>query len=74
MDYTKNYNLKKPSNEDFYNVEDFNSNVETIDEELKKIDLEFLKIKEYLQYMPMDGGNFLDGNNPLHPNFDGGIF
>lgn len=74
MEYTKNYNLKKPSEEDFYNVNDFNSNSEIVDTELKKLDLEFLKLKEFLQYMPIDGGNFLDGNDPLRPNFDGGFF
>lgn len=38
MEYTKNYNLKKPSEEDFYNVNDFNSNSEIVDTELKKLD------------------------------------
>lgn len=46
MDYTKNYNLKKPSNEDFYNVEDFNSNVETVDNELKKVNDKADKIEK----------------------------
>lgn len=46
MDYTKNYNLKKPSNEDFYNVEDFNSNVETVDTELKKVNDKADKIEK----------------------------
>lgn len=43
MQYTKNYELKKPELNDFYNVEDFNENVEKIDKELKsnaeKIDI-----------------------------------
>lgn len=38
MEYTKNYNLKKPSEEDFYNVNDFNSNSEIVDTELNKLD------------------------------------
>lgn len=46
MDYTKNYNLKKPSNEDFYNVEDFNSNIETVDNELKKVNDKADKIEK----------------------------
>ncbi len=35
MQYTKNYEFKKPESDDFYNVEDFNENVEKIDKELK---------------------------------------
>lgn len=34
MDYTKNYNLKKPAAEDYYNIADFNANSDTIDEKL----------------------------------------
>ena len=33
---TKNYNLIKPGLNDFYNIEDFNKNVDIVDEELKK--------------------------------------
>ncbi len=34
MDYTKNYNLRKPAAEDYYNIADFNGNTDTIDEKL----------------------------------------
>lgn len=34
---TANYNLIKPLPEEFYNIEDHNSNMDTIDEELKKL-------------------------------------
>ncbi len=34
---TTNYNLTKPSSEDFYNVEDQNGNMDIIDAELKKL-------------------------------------
>lgn len=34
---TTNYNLIKPTNEDFYNVEDFNNNSDIIDAELKNV-------------------------------------
>ncbi len=34
MDYTKNYNLKKPAAEDYYNIADFNENTDVIDEKL----------------------------------------
>jgi len=38
MNYTPNYNLKKPGQDDFYNIEDFNENADIIDVELKKLD------------------------------------
>lgn len=34
--YTENYNLKKPLQEEFYNIDDHNGNMDIIDEELKK--------------------------------------
>ena len=34
--YTNNLNLKKPNPEDFYNISDFNGNVDIIDEEVNK--------------------------------------
>ena len=36
-DFTKNYNLKKPTDTDFYNVQDFNSNVDIIDASLNNL-------------------------------------
>lgn len=35
MDYTSNYQLKKPAAADQYNIEDFNENADTIDEKLQ---------------------------------------
>ncbi len=37
---TVNYNLKKPSQEDFYNIEDHNGNMDIIDTQIKKIESE----------------------------------
>jgi len=37
MKYTPNYGLKKPEQDDFYNVEDFNDNADIVDEELKEL-------------------------------------
>ena len=37
-EYTQNYNLKKPDEEDFYNVKDFNDNADIIDQALKAHD------------------------------------
>lgn len=34
---TSNYNLKKPSSEDFYNVEDQNGNMDIIDQQLERL-------------------------------------
>ena len=36
MELTPNYGLKKPGQDDFYNVDDFNANADVIDEELKR--------------------------------------
>ena len=38
MKYTPNYGLKKPEQDDFYNVEDFNENADIIDQKLKEIE------------------------------------
>ena len=35
-EFTQNYNLKKPAEEDFYNVNDFNDNADIIDQKLKE--------------------------------------
>ncbi len=37
---TANYNLKKPYQEDFYNIEDHNGNMDIIDTQIKKIETE----------------------------------
>lgn len=37
-EYTQNFNLIKPGQEDFYNVENFNNNADIIDAELKKLE------------------------------------
>lgn len=37
MNYTENFNLKKPQEDDQYNIEDANNNADIIDEELCKI-------------------------------------
>lgn len=36
MKYTSNFKLKQPEENEYYNVNDFNENVQTIDDELKK--------------------------------------
>jgi len=39
--YTTNYNLKKPLETDFYDIEDFNGNMDKIDAEMKIISTSF---------------------------------
>ncbi|WOO35415.1 hypothetical protein R2R35_16635 [Anaerocolumna sp. AGMB13020] len=36
MDETTNFKLKKPASEDYYNVQDFNDNMDILDEKVKK--------------------------------------
>lgn len=38
MKYTSNYNLKKPEGTDVVNIDDFNDNADTIDQQLKNVD------------------------------------
>lgn len=44
MENTVNYNLKKPGQDDFYNVADFNSNADIIDGALKTHDTQLAQI------------------------------
>lgn len=37
MEYTTNYNLKKPGGEDYYNIQDFNDNADSIDTALAEL-------------------------------------
>lgn len=44
-DYTQNYNLKKPAQNDFYNIDDFNDNADIIDEALSdKLNSDFSNV------------------------------
>ena len=44
-DYTQNYNLKKPAQTDFYNIDDFNDNADIIDEALSdKLNSDFSNV------------------------------
>ena len=44
-EFTSNYNLKKPSDDDFYNVADFNGNADAVDKELKNQDGRLTKLE-----------------------------
>ncbi len=43
---TKNYSLKKPEQEDFYNIDDFNENADIIDAQLKTLSDEVEKVAQ----------------------------
>lgn len=44
MQNTPNYGLRKPGQEDFYNVDDFNANADIMDTELKNLDTELASV------------------------------
>jgi hypothetical protein len=51
--YTKNYNLKKPLQDEFYNIDDHNGNMDIVDNELKKrAELDPATGKVYKHQMP----------------------
>lgn len=45
-DFTENYNLKKPADTDFYNVQDFNDNADIIDSALNNLDAKIDSVAE----------------------------
>ena len=47
MQKTKNYGFNKPESTDFYNVEDFNSAMDSVDTTLKKIE-DNMYLKRYV--------------------------
>ena len=66
--YTKNYNLEKPLQEEFYNVDIFNANADIIDAELKKrasLDESGKVITEELPIGTANGVAGLDANGKV---------
>ena len=49
MKHTENFKLRLPDEEDIYNVEDFNFNTETIDEEIGNLNTDIKAMKENFQ-------------------------
>lgn len=47
--YTENYNLIKPGAEDYYDVEDFNSNMDTLDNAMAETEAEVNKINSKVE-------------------------
>lgn len=48
MKWTPNYNLNKPEQTDYINVDDLNENMDTLDEELKKVSDDLANKEEYV--------------------------
>ena len=44
--YTKNYNLLKPDDKDFYDIEHINGNMDIVDEELDKLNQKTMQLDE----------------------------
>lgn len=75
-DVTKNYGLKKPSPEDFYDINVFNENMDKIDDELKKKS-KLLTDDDDLRLILEDGHYYWDPENApsgMPTEADGYIF
>ena len=69
-EYTKNYNLKKPDEEEFYNVSDFNGNMDIMDTKIKALndsiesgsdDEALQEVKQDIQNVDGKIGSSVDG-------------
>ncbi len=76
---TPNLGLKKPLGNEVFNRQAYNENLDLIDQNAAKKTIldahlaEFQQLKDYLNYMPINGGSF-DGNDNLNVTIDGGIY
>ncbi|MCI5678800.1 MAG: hypothetical protein MR278_02280 [Bacteroidales bacterium] len=59
--YTENYNLTKPDAADYYDVSDFNENMDMIDEQLMNAELELAGVSEKIGEPSDSGKNTLFG-------------
>jgi hypothetical protein len=74
MKYTNNLNLKKPEPNDYFDQENHaNYNMDVLDSRISLHLAEIQQLKDYLNYMPINGGSF-DGNDPLGLTVDGGKY
>ncbi|MDF2870861.1 MAG: hypothetical protein K0R05_2436 [Anaerocolumna sp.] len=62
MEQTTNFNLKKPAPEDFYNVQDFNDNMDILDIELKEA-------QDKAGNPPMVNGHKVESDVPANAKF-----
>ncbi|WP_273485163.1 hypothetical protein [Desulforamulus ruminis] len=71
--------LKKPLGNETVTRQAYNENLDLIDQNVAtKTDLaahltEFQQLKDFLNYMPINGGDF-DGNEPTGLTVDGGVY
>ena len=58
--YTENFRLKKPEPEDFYDIEDFNGNMDILDSKVKSLDDSNTILKESMEILKSDVGTTKD--------------
>ena len=66
MELTKNLKLKKPAQEDFYNVDDFNANADILDNEVQNIKNSYVPLKgDYIKNLSVNGDTvtYVKGND-----------
>lgn len=68
MNYTENLRLKKPEQEEFYDVDDFNTNADILDEQITDIKNGYVKKTGD----SMSGDLSFDTNHNIHANSDNG--
>ena len=61
-DYTKNYNLKKPYPDDFFDINDFNSNADIIDASLNNLNNSINNLDEKIDSVSDDIANNISKN------------
>lgn len=71
--FTPNYQFEQPHEDAFYDVGVSNRNMEKIDTLLKRQAVSLAQLVEYLNYMPINGGDF-DGNDNQNLTIDGGTY
>ena len=54
MQYTTNYNLRKPEDNDYYDIADQNANMDTLDSEIKQIENNALTTSSAINYTTPD--------------------
>lgn len=73
-EYTENYNLKKPAQEDFYNVDDFNNNADIIDSQLKAVSDKAAAALPATSYTAADILNKLKTVDGINSGLDADLF
>ena len=69
-DYTKNYNLKKPYPDDFFDVNDFNGNADIIDASLNKLNVSINNLDQKTNIIDDSLTNLSNSINNLDEKID----